>query len=76
MMRLDTDGDGKISKDEAPAPMRPYFDKADPNGDGFLDSGEIKKIESQMRAAGGGRSGGGPGGPGGGSGGPGGGPGR
>ena len=68
MKQYDADGDGKVSKEEAPAKMRPFFDKIDPNGDGFLDSGEIKKLESQFRAGGAGRPGGGAGRPGGASG--------
>jgi collagen type III alpha len=64
---MDSDGDGKISKDEVPERMRPMFDSMDSNGDGFIDSEEIKAL--QKKFGGGGRrpGGGGPGGPGGGS---------
>ena len=44
-MKLDTDGDGKVSKEEAPERMRPFFDKIDPNGDGFIDAEEAKKMK-------------------------------
>ena len=38
----DTDGDGKISRDEAPERMAPRFDQMDSNGDGFVDRSEIE----------------------------------
>ena len=38
--QLDTDGDGKVSKEEAPEPMRGRFDSMDTNGDGFIDRSE------------------------------------
>ena len=34
--RLDKDGDGKISKEEAPDRMKQNFDTLDKNGDGFI----------------------------------------
>lgn len=55
-MQLDEDGDGKISRDEAPEPMQNFFSRIDANGDGFLDEEEI----SAMRGRGGRRGGGGP----------------
>ena len=70
MMRMDADGDGKISKDEAPGPMQSNFDQLDANGDGFIDSDEAEKLRSRFGGGGpggaGGRGGGGPGGQGGG----------
>ena len=54
MSRLDTDGDGKISKDEAPPMMQDRFDEIDSNSDGFIDSAEM----SAMRAKFGGGQGG------------------
>lgn len=53
----DKDGDGKLSRDEAPEPMKAYFDAADTDKDGFVTSAELG---AGMRAArGGGASGGG-----------------
>ena len=54
IMKMDTDGDGKVSKEEAPERMRPFFDQIDPNGDGFIDAEEAKK----MKRPAGGRPGG------------------
>lgn len=41
--RLDKDGDGKISKEEAPARLKERFDDIDENGDGFIDQEELEK---------------------------------
>ena len=38
--QLDKDGDGKISKDEAPARLKENFDKVDKDGDGFISRDE------------------------------------
>ncbi len=46
-MQLDTDGDGKLSKEEAPERMQQIFDRIDTNGDGFADAEEF----AAMRAA-------------------------
>jgi len=57
----DTDGDGKLTKDEAGSPYTFFFDRIDADSDGFLSASEADKaIESikKMRAAGG--AGGGP----------------
>ena len=37
----DADGDGKISKDEAPDNIKRFFDRLDKNGDGFIEEGEL-----------------------------------
>jgi hypothetical protein len=55
---LDTDGDGKVSRDEARGPMRDGFDKIDGNGDGFIDAAELRALMKQF-PQGGGRPGGG-----------------
>lgn len=40
--RLDRDGDGKISKDEAPEPVKDRFNTLDTNGDSFLSLDEFR----------------------------------
>lgn len=40
LARFDTDGDGKISKTEAPERMKAAFDRLDGNSDGFIDQAE------------------------------------
>ena len=42
--RMDSDSDGKISKDEAPEQMKGNFDTYDTNSDGFLDEAEIEAM--------------------------------
>ena len=70
-MQFDKDGDGKLTKDEAPEQMQAFFDRMDTNGDGAVDSAELAEVRRRMEAAGGpggpdNPSGpGGPGGPGG-----------
>jgi len=41
--RADKNGDGKISKEEAPSRMKEHFAHLDANGDGFVDKAEFKK---------------------------------
>ena len=40
--RLDRDGDGKISREEAPEPMKERFAMLDTNGDGFVTQEEFR----------------------------------
>ncbi|NNC90340.1 MAG: hypothetical protein HKN82_17945 [Akkermansiaceae bacterium] len=47
--RIDTDGDGKISKDEAPDRMAENFAQIDGNADGFIDKEEQEKLIEMMR---------------------------
>jgi len=56
MMQLDRDGDGKISRDEAPEPMRDSFNQLDTNADGFIDAAELSALQKRS-----GRGGRGPG---------------
>ena len=65
-LQFDKDGDGKVSKEEAPPQMQERFDMMDTNGDGFIDRADMDALRQRFQ------QGGGPGGPGGGPGGPGG----
>jgi hypothetical protein len=66
----DTDGDGKMSKEEAGMPYSMFFDRLDSDKDGLVDQTEAEaaiEMMKQMRSRareGGGAGGGGPGGPG------------
>lgn len=57
MMQNDTDGDGKVSAEEAPERMKNFFERLDGDSDGFLTKEEI--TEASNRWSGGGRRGGG-----------------
>jgi len=46
--RLDRNGDGKISKDEAPERMRENFARLDKDGDGFLSAEELRAASEQF----------------------------
>ena len=61
IMSNDADGDGKISKEEAPERVQQRFDSIDANGDGYLEESELQ----QMMQGFGNRQGRGPGNPGG-----------
>ena len=65
----DTDGDGKLTKDEAGSPFSFFFDRVDTDGDGFLSETEADASIQRMkqRAQSGGGFGGGSGSAGGGS---------
>ncbi len=49
--KLDTNGDGKISRDEAKASPRlaEHFDQIDTNKDGFITPDELKAAHEKMR---------------------------
>ena len=55
----DKDGDEKVAKEEAPADIKPVFDKIDSNSDGVLEKGEIEEalkkrvVGSRSRRSGG-----------------------
>lgn len=63
IMKQDTDGDGKISKDEASEQLKSRWEQNDTNGDGFMDRKEAKEMVDRIakfmkeRQAGGGPSG-------------------
>lgn len=61
LMSFDTDGDKKISMDEAPDFLKDRFGDMDADGDGFLDAGEMAAIRRRMQERM--RQGGGQGGP-------------
>lgn len=46
---LDKDGDGKVSKEEAPERMKERFDRIDRNSDGFIDSEEQEAVLKLFR---------------------------
>jgi Ca2+-binding EF-hand superfamily protein len=52
LRRADTDGDGKLSMEEAPPFLKRQFAKIDTNGDGFLDRAELEAWFRQRRMAG------------------------
>jgi Ca2+-binding EF-hand superfamily protein len=54
--RLDVNGDGKISRDEARGRMKDKFDSIDKNGDGFLERDELRAAVQEFRAKQGARS--------------------
>jgi multidrug resistance efflux pump len=59
----DTDGDGKLTKDEAGSPYSFFFDTVDTDKDSFLSESEldtsIKNMKARMESGGGGFGGGG-----------------
>jgi collagen type III alpha len=48
--RMDTNKDGKVSKEEAKGPLAANFARFDTNGDGFLDRNELRQV-AQRRLA-------------------------
>jgi Ca2+-binding EF-hand superfamily protein len=65
LMQFDADGDGVVSRAEAPERMQDRFDQIDANGDGAIDSQEIDAMRSRFGGPGGDRPRGERGGPGG-----------
>ncbi len=47
--RADKNGDGIISKDEAPDRLKQRFDQIDVNGDGAIDGNELKELVSKLQ---------------------------
>lgn len=48
LRRFDTDGDGKLSKEEARGRLKENFDRLDTNRDGYLDGEEIRKALREL----------------------------
>jgi Ca2+-binding EF-hand superfamily protein len=46
--RLDANGDGKVSKNEAKGPLADYFDRLDADKDGFLSESEVQSGREKM----------------------------
>ena len=46
---MDTDGDGKISKEEARGPLQDHFDQVDSNEDGLLTVKELRNAKPPNR---------------------------
>jgi len=49
LRQADANGDGKLSRDEAPGLIKQHFAKLDKNKDGFLDPKEIKHAAPILR---------------------------
>lgn len=49
--RFDKNGDGKLSKDEAPEQMKQYFSLIDTNGDGFITVEEAEQAQKARARA-------------------------
>jgi len=60
VMKLDKNGDGKVTKDEAPEQMKAIFDHMDLNKDGGIDAAEVKKLRELGPGRRGARGGGSP----------------
>lgn len=66
LLSMDADGDGLLTAEELPEPMRARFDRMDADSDGYLDPKEIEAMAARRPGGpGGGPGGRGPGGPGG-----------
>ena len=57
MLENDADGDGKISKAEAPERMQGFFDNLDSDSDGYVTTEELEAMSKRWRGGGGGRGG-------------------
>lgn len=53
LMQQDKNGDGKLSKEEAPERMRENFAQVDANGDGQADEKELRQMAERFTRAGG-----------------------
>lgn len=50
ILENDSNGDGKISREEAPEPILRRFDRIDTNRDGFLDEEELRVVSERSRS--------------------------
>ncbi|RPI83148.1 MAG: hypothetical protein EHM42_08710, partial [Planctomycetaceae bacterium] len=48
LRKLDSNGDGKISRDEAKGRLRENFDRIDSNSNGYLEPAEMRKALDQL----------------------------
>jgi collagen type III alpha len=53
IMSMDKDGDGKVSKEEAPEQMQRMFERGDADGDGAISKAEAERIAERMGGRGG-----------------------
>jgi len=51
IQQADRDGDAKLSKVEAPAPLMENFERVDANGDGFVDEAELAEGMESLAGA-------------------------
>ena len=47
-LKMDRDGDGKLSNDETTGLMKRFFDRNDANKDGFLDRQELEALQKRL----------------------------
>ena len=52
LKEADANGDGKLTKDEAPPMLKEQFDRIDANSDGVLDEVELRQMIQRMRESG------------------------
>ena len=57
MKMLDSDGDGKVTREEFDKKHDTMFEKMDANGDGAIDADEMAQMRDQMRSGKGGMEG-------------------
>jgi Ca2+-binding EF-hand superfamily protein len=52
LKEADKNGDGQLSKEEAPPMLQERFDRIDANGDGMLDEAELRQMLRRLREGG------------------------